>query len=259
MSPRTARIEGDPPNPVSFRTEVFKAGTVFPRKRQAWGELNYALSGVCEFEIDGARYLSPPHYGIWIPPGVPHEAWNRHDIRYVCVYVERRLCKNLPSTPCTLGLSLLLKAILADFDEREVTLPATREDLRLAQVLVDQIRLAPRFESYLPMPEDALLVSILHRLQADPGNRISAARLAGEAGTTERTLSRRCQEQLGMSFNEWRQRLKLVSALALLDEGEPVFRIAQRLGYGNASAFITMFRRMTGTSPMQARRREGRM
>lgn len=254
MARRPARIEGDPPEPVSFRTELFEGGTVFPRKRQPWGELNYALSGVCEFDIEGKRYLSPPHYGIWIPPGVSHEAWNRHDIRYVSVYVAPALCGPLPQAPSTLALPPLLKAILADFAARDVTLPKAEEDLRLAHVLVDQIRRAPRFESYLPFSEDPMLGPILAALQADPGDRGPAAEWARKAGTTERTLSRRCRDQLGVSFNEWRQRLRVVAALALLDEGEPVHRIAERLGYGNPSAFIAMFRRVTGASPTQTRR-----
>jgi AraC-like DNA-binding protein len=254
MAARPAHIEGDPPEPVSFRTELFKGGTVFPRKRQPWGELNYALSGVCEFDIEGEHYLSPPHYGIWIPPGISHEAWNRHDMRYVSVYVDRSLCAPLPPAPSTLGLSPLLKAILADFAARDVMQPKTAEDLRLAEVLVDQIRLAPRFESYLPFSEDALLSPILTALQEKPGDRRSLAEWARKAGTTERTLSRRCQDQLGISFNDWRQRLKLVAALALLDAGAPVHRIADQLGYSNASAFIAMFRRLTGTSPTQIRK-----
>jgi AraC-like DNA-binding protein len=147
-----------------------------------------------------------------------------------------------------------LNAILADFAARDVTVPVTAEDLRLALVLVDQIRLAPRFDRYLPLSGDALLAPVLRALQANPGDRRSLAEWARTMETTERTLSRRCQEKLGISFNEWRQRMKLVAALALLDAGEPVQQIALKLGYANASAFIAMFHRLTGTSPMQMRR-----
>jgi AraC-like DNA-binding protein len=147
----------------------------------------------------------------------------------------------------------LLKAILADFAARDITMPETTEDLRLAQVLVDQIRSAPRCESYLPFSDDPLLGPVLSALQADPGDRHSQAEWARRMGTTERTLSRRCQDDLGLSFNEWRQRLKLVAALSLIEAGEPVHRIASQLGYSNASAFIAMFRRLTGTSPTQMR------
>ncbi len=253
MSSRPPRIKGDPPNPVSFRTENYRAGTVFPKKSQPWGELNYAITGVCEFDIEGMRYLSPPHYAIWLPPDTMHGAHNQHDLRYVTVYVERALCASLPDKPSTLSISPLLKAILADFAARDVTIPETAEDLRLAQVLVDQIRLAPWRESYLPLSDDPLLGPVLSALQSAPGDRHSLAEWARRMGTTERTLSRRCQNDLGLSFNEWRQRLKLVAALSMIEAGEPVHRIATQLGYSNASAFIAMFRRLTGTSPTQMR------
>jgi AraC-like DNA-binding protein len=253
MSSRPPRIEGDPPNPVSFRTENYRAGTVFPKKSQPWGELNYAITGICEFDIEGMRYLSPPHYAIWLPPQTMHGAAIQHDLRYATVYVERALCANLPDKPSTLSISPLLKAILADFAARDVTIPETAEDLRLAQVLIDQIRLAPRCESYLPLSDDPLLGPLLSALQADPGDRHSLAEWARRMGTTERTLSRRCQDDLGLSFNEWRLRLKLVAALSMIEAGEPVHRIATQLGYSNASAFIAMFRRLTGTSPTQMR------
>ncbi|TCR91809.1 helix-turn-helix transcriptional regulator [Rhizobium sp. BK376] len=251
MKSSAPRTQGDPPKPVSFRTENYKGGTRFPPARQDWGELNYALVGVVEFNVEGVRYLSPPHYAIWLPPDTLHDAWNQHDIRYVTIYVERALCADLPATTSTLSISPLLKAILADFASRDVTAPETAEDLRLAQVLVDQIRLARRFDSYLPLSSDALLGPILRSLQEHPGDRRSLAEWARMVKTTERTLSRRCQDELGMSFNEWRQRMKLIAALALLDAGQPVQEIARQLGYSNASAFIAMFHRLTGISPTQ--------
>ena len=253
MPVRSPRLEGVPPSPVSFRTESYAAGTVFAAKSQSWGELNYALLGVAELDIEGIRYLSPPHYAIWIPPDTRHEARCPNDVRYVTVYVARELCADLPRTPQTLSISPLLKAILADFATRDIGLPLTSEDLRLAQVLVDQIALARRCESYLPLSVDALLGPVLAALQAAPGDRRSLAEWARVMQTTERTLSRRCHDDLGMSFNEWRQRLKLVAALAMLEADTPVHRIAKQLGYGSASAFIAMFRRLTGNSPMQMR------
>ena len=58
-----------------------------------------------------------------------------------------------------------------------------------------------------------------------------------------------------MSFNDWRQRLRVVSALGMLDAGLPVQDVARRLGYSTPSAFIAMFQRLTGESPDSARRR----
>lgn len=246
-------IDGEPPEPIYFRTEHYRAGMVFPPRRQIWGELNYALQGVAEINIEGVRYLSPPQYAIWIPPDAEHDACNRHDIRYVTTYVARALCVDLPQRPCMLELSPLMKAVHADFAERGIRHPRTEADLRLAMVIVDRIRLARRFDHYLPGSDDPLLAPILATLQQSPGDRRSLADFARLAGTTERTLSRRFQERLGMSFNDWRQRLKVLAALSLLEEGRSVQEISRTLGYGNPSAFIAMFRRLMGASPARTR------
>lgn len=246
---KQGRIDGDAPSPVSFRTESFQRGTSFPPKTQTWGELNYALSGVCEIEVLGVRYLSPPAYGIWIPPQTEHSAWNHEEMIYVTVYVHSDLCKDLPTVVQTIALSPLLKAILADFSERHITSPATPEDQRLAMVLVDQVRIAPRYDSYLPFTGDDLISPIILALQSKPDERRSLAEWARLAGVTERTLSRRWQQGTGLSFNEWRQRQKLVVALSMLEQGEKVQSVATSLGYSDPSAFIAMFRRQTGFSP----------
>jgi AraC-like DNA-binding protein len=247
-------VDGRSPNPVSFRTEDFCAGMVFPARRQPWAELNFALTGIAEFTIEGERYLSPPHYAIWIPAGVDHHAWVPNDIRYVSVYIHNDRCDGLPAKPCTLGINALIKAILADFADRGLQCPESPADLRMVAVLLDQLRLAPRRESYLPTSDDPLLAPVLNALRDDPGDRRSLAEWARGLDVAERTLSRRFLQTLGVSFNDWRQRIKLVTAMALLDKGVPVHAIAERLGYGNASAFIAMFRQLTGLSPTDLRK-----
>ncbi|EZP31201.1 AraC family transcriptional regulator [Pseudomonas sp. RIT288] len=55
--------------------------------------------------------------------------------------------------------------------------------------------------------------------------------------------------QLKMSFNAWRQQLRLMEALPRLLAGDSVQRVAQDLGYGSARAFSAMFRRLLGDNP----------
>ena len=33
-----------------------------------WGDFNFSLNGILEYEIAGQIYLSPPNYGLWLPP-----------------------------------------------------------------------------------------------------------------------------------------------------------------------------------------------
>ncbi|WP_439899230.1 helix-turn-helix domain-containing protein [Pseudomonas gingeri] len=65
---------------------------------------------------------------------------------------------------------------------------------------------------------------------------------------------RRCQLDLGMSLAQWRQRLKVIRSLEMLREGATVEAVAFDLGYNSSSAFISMFRKLTGETPHEYRR-----
>ncbi|UNC52606.1 helix-turn-helix domain-containing protein [Enterobacter huaxiensis] len=74
--------------------------------------------------------------------------------------------------------------------------------------------------------------------------------IAEKFGYTVRTVNRRSYQLLGMSLGDWRQRLRVVKAIDLLEQGEKVEVevqvVAYTVGYRSASAFISMFHRMTG-------------
>ncbi|WP_461512735.1 helix-turn-helix domain-containing protein [Rhizobium mongolense] len=117
------------------------------------------------------------------------------------------------------------------------------------------MRRAPRQDTYLPTSQDRAL-SIVLALRRDPGDDRSLGQWASVVhGGSERTLSRRCQRDLGMPFVEWRQRLRLVHALSMLQDGLTVQTVALEMGYSTSSAFIAMFHRMTRATPDDFRKR----
>jgi AraC-like DNA-binding protein len=190
---------------------------------------------------------------VWLPPAVEHQGLNRLQACHASVYVAQRLCSPLPQAPCALTVSPLLRALLEHLGELPATASAAART-RLLQVLVDQLAQAPRAGSWLPGSADPLLAPVLHALEQQPGDPRALAELARAAHTTERTLARRCQRDLGMPFAEWRQRLRVVKALPRLEGGEKVETIALDLGYAGASAFIAMFRRLMGITPDEFRK-----
>ena len=207
-----------------------------------------------ELKLAGRHYLAPPQYGIWIPPEVAHVGLNRHEATFCSLYLARERCRRLPREACAVAVGPLLKALLEQLRARGIDTPRKPPDVRLVEVLVDELAAAPRQGTYLPTSEDPLLRPILTVLEARPDDQRTLADWASTVHATERTLVRRCQRDLGMSFGEWRQRLRVVRALALLEAGRSVESIALDLGYGSSSAFIAMFRRMSGTSPDKLRR-----
>jgi AraC-like DNA-binding protein len=242
------------PSPVYLRLDAFATNGECVSHAHPWGQLSYCATGVMQLTIAGQAYLSPPQYGIWIPPDIEHEATVRQAVIYHSAYIDASLCGQLPEACCALEMTPLLKSILADFAARRMEIPSSAEDIRLAQVLLDQIKLAPVAHHYLPGSTDQALAQLLNALHHDPACTLSLQQWADRLHMTERTLARRCQRELGMSFSEWRQRLRFLTALNMLESGETVQGVALELGYSTSSAFISMFQRLSGTTPDQFRR-----
>lgn len=242
------------PAPIVFRVATMPADAAYPQHRHAWGEFVYSFSGVMEIKLAGQHFLAPPHYGVWLPPHVEHMGLNRQEACHCSVYLAEALCEPLPRTPSALTVSPLVRALLDHLRLQSCTLPASVAHERLLRVLVDQLVAAPRAGSYLPTSQDPLLAPVLQALEDDPADNRPLAELARAAHTTERTLVRRCQRDLGMPFAEWRQRLRVVKALPRLESGEKVESIALGLGYGSSSAFISMFRRLMAVTPDEFRK-----
>ncbi|WP_019645859.1 AraC family transcriptional regulator [Novispirillum itersonii] len=245
------------PYPLYFRTACMPADAAYPSHRHPWGEFVYSYSGVMEVRVGDRQYLVPSQYGLWLPPDVEHQGLNRYEACHSSLYVSGAACARLPAVPCALEVSPLVRALLEHLRQTPPQVPDRPEDTRLLEVLVDQLTLARPAGSYLPTSTDSLLAPVLAALEADPGDNRPVAALARQAGTTERTLTRRCLRDLGMPLSEWRQRLRVVSAMTRLERGRKVETIARELGYGSPSAFIAMFRRLTGVSPDEYRRRNG--
>lgn len=245
----------DLPVPVMFRSAVTPAQGVYPHHQHAWGEFVYAFSGVMEVKLKNHHYLAPPQYGVWLPPRVEHVGLNRQESHHCSLYVSPTACGVLPASACALTVSPLVRALLEQLRDHPPAQPPSAEEARLLQVLLDQLAAAPCNNSYLPHSDDPLLGPVLQALETDPADNRTLAELAQTlAHTTERTLARRCQRDLGMSLAEWRQRLRVVRALPMLEAGHKVEAIALDLGYGSASAFIAMFRRMMRVTPDEFRR-----
>ena len=244
----------DLPAPVLFRSAVSPADGLYPHHQHAWGEFVYSFSGVMEVKVARDHLLAPPQFGIWLPPRLEHVGLNHKESHHCSLYVSAAVCGVMPAGPCALTVSPLVRALLEHLRDQPPALRPTEQEQRLMAVLLDQLAQSPCTHSYLPHSNDALLAPVLKALETNPSDNRTLAEFAVVAHTTERTLARRCERDLGMSLVEWRQRLRVVRALPLLEVGQKVETIAFDLGYGSASAFIAMFKRLMGVTPDEFRR-----
>ncbi|CND96881.1 AraC family transcriptional regulator [Yersinia kristensenii] len=242
------------PQNLSFRCEIYNAHTEFLPHTHSYGQLICVKSGVLAMNIGGQRFLAPPEFSVWIPAGVEHSSYNRKPMHFRAIDIALELCDGLPLSACLINVSPIFNAIVENCFSRGVLMPESEPDMRLGCVLIDQLKVSPVQCTYLPTSQDKLLSPILTALERCPSDNTSLALWAKRVYTTERTLSRRCQQELGMAFSEWRQRLRFLHAISLLEQGLTVQSVALDVGYSSASAFIAMFQQVSGTTPERFRR-----
>jgi AraC-like DNA-binding protein len=125
----------------------------------------------------------------------------------------------------------------------------TEEQTHIAAVIYDEIRNSPQERVGAAMPTDPRVLRIACAIANNPADNRSLDEWACWAGISMRTLTRRFVDETGLSFTEWRLRVRLMRALELLAARTPVTTVAFDLGYETVSAFIAMFRRYFGVTP----------
>lgn len=246
---RIASSESHPDSILFFRCEEANADTEYVSHTHEWGQIICVRSGVFVLSIDGQRFLAPSGFALWIPPKVEHASHNHKPTWFRSININIQFCQDMPKQACLLSLGLISHAIIESFFVRNIMVPDTVQDRRLCQVLIDQLQTEPLQHNYLPNSDDKYLAPILQALEMNPADNTTLAQWAKKVYSTERTLARRCQKELGMSFSEWRQRLRFLYSISLLEQGKTVQNIAFDVGYSSTSAFISMFRHIAGVTP----------
>ncbi|RVU32550.1 AraC family transcriptional regulator [Neptunomonas marina] len=246
------------PEPIFHQVRQMPANTVYLPHQHQWGEFVFSFSGVLEMKAEGLEFRVPPNFGLWHPPGCEHHGGNTHASLHCSLYIDAALAheRGMPDRTCALLINPMLQAILNHLRHHPPQSPYTVQESKLLDVVLDQLVASPATGSYLPNSSDGTLIKVLNYLKDDPANSQPLSAIAEYFGTTERTLARKARRDLGMPLSEWRQRLKVMRSIVLLQEGMSVESVALDLGYSTASAFIAMFRRLLNTTPDEYRKQQ---
>ncbi|MGY4567820.1 AraC family transcriptional regulator [Bradyrhizobium sp. USDA 3256] len=96
----------------------------------------------------------------------------------------------------------------------------------------------------------------IERLRSDSDADVSLAALATDAGLSRFHFCRAFKESTGLSPHAWLRQHRLEQAMNMLrDTDASVVSIAAALGYGSQTAFAAAFRKLTGETPSDWRRR----
>jgi len=240
--------------PFYFRYGHLEPETEIEPHAHQWGQLNRISLGLLEMTVESHRLTAPAEYLIWVPANQVHACSIRQATDYISVYVAEPLAQRLPPIPCLIPQTPLVRALFEDFAARHITARTDDWDMRQFELMIELLARAGHTDSYLPDSQDRQLDPILQAIRLDPADNTTLQTWAARVHSTERTLARRFQSELGMSFVQWRNRVRLLRALVWLKEDCSVQEIALALGYGTPSAFIAMFRKQLGFSPERYRR-----
>lgn len=219
-----------------------------PMHQHAAGQLLGSLSGLLQVSTATATWVVPATHAVWLPPHAPHGLRSVGPFEGWSVYVIEEASGPLPSETKVLKLSSLLCEVVARVSTWRGP-PRDERELRLAEVLLDEVAALEEEPFGLPMPRDPRIASsasaVLADLAANKGLEASAAAI----GVAPRTLARRFLAETGFTFGAWRQRARCMRAMEALAEGKSVTEVAFDLGYSNVSAFVEMFKRSVGVTP----------
>ena len=100
------------------------------------------------------------------------------------------------------------------------------------------------------------LLCAIERLRSDSDADVSLAALAAEAGLSRFHFCRAFKESTGLAPHAWLRQHRLEQAMNMLrDTDASVMSVAAALGYASQTAFAAGFRKLTGETPSDWRRR----
>ncbi|WP_229402723.1 helix-turn-helix transcriptional regulator [Micromonospora okii] len=194
-----------------------------------------------------AAFVGPDEV-FWAHRAVTHEvhAADRQSVYRICLREVPAALDGLRAGVAAIdaGAARLVLALTErGYDERDA--PEARRRIMAG--------LTPR-----PQPADdrpaggpGVAVAVATALAQDPGDPTGLAEWAERLHVSVKTLQRDFAREFGMSYSQWRTRMRLRASLALL-ETRPVGEVARRIGYASPSAFISAFAREYGCTPGRA-------
>lgn len=252
-----AHIDDLPQLVVGYARDLAPGDSILPHSHRK-AQLVFASEGVMTVTTDRGAFVVPPQYAVWMPAGVVHRINTRGPLAMRTLYIRESAAPGLPADVCVLRVSRLLRELVLAAVAAPASYPPDGPEMRMMQVILDQLQAQPQAPLALAMPLDRRLRKVAEALYEDPSDNRGLEEWARVAGASARTLARLFQSETGLSFRAWRQQLRLQRALELLSEGVPVTAVALDLGYESPSAFTAMFRRTLGSSPTRYLRRTAR-
>ena len=224
-------------------------------------QLEYAFHGTVEVETATAHFLLPPQQAAWVPSGVDHRTTIGTTVRTISVFFESGLVPDPGGRVRILAVPPVLREMMI-YAGRWPIGRSRSDPVADAYFIVLGRLVSEALDSeaplFLPTSSDPVLAVALSWTREN----LDAATIgeaASHVGLSERSLRRRFEAGLGMSWRNYLIQARLLRAMALLAEpGPSILHVANAVGFESLSSFNRAFRVRTGVTPSAYRRQRAR-
>lgn len=211
------------------------------------GQLIYPELGGLLLETAGSMIRLAPDRAAWIPNGVAHAVLIDRSFRYHSLYIEPAFFSS--DAVFVMAVRPLLRELILDAEHWSSHADERHLADAKARVLVGEIRRAPFMSSGIAIPDDKRIARICREIERDPSGTKSLDDWAREVGASAKTIQRCFNASTGMSFQQWRNRVRMTKALELHARGTRLLDIALAVGYSTEGAYAQAFKKFYGYPP----------
>lgn len=210
-------------------------------------QLSIPTNGSIYILIEDKLFIVPCGFAVFIPANSPHAIEKINNKTIIDnLYFDSTYDKYLPNIATTLPLSSLSRLIIAKICSFEYEEFNTSKIQNLLNVLFDEFSENIEQNYSLVVPKNKVLYKIYQLFVNSCDLYPSLDECAQHVNISSRTLLRIFKSELNISFIVWKQQFLFIKALALLEKEKSTSTVAYKLGYNSDSAFISMFKKMSG-------------
>src|SRR6185437_14737991 len=210
-------------------------------------QLSIPVNGVMYVIVEDDLFIIPPGMAVFIPKNVKHCVQKISEQTIIENIFFTDIYKNyLPKAGRSFYLSPLAATVISKICTFSIDEFGSNKVMNLISVLLDELDEKRMLSYSLKIPKSPALFKIYELFACSIDYLPSLTDAAKLVNVSSRTLLRMFKNELGVSFVLWKQQLIFIKALELLMKEKSTTVVAYKLGYNSDSAFITMFKKMSG-------------
>ncbi len=215
----------------------------------------YAFEDSVEVVSQHARYKVPHQFAAWIPAGFVHRT-AIHKVRSGSVFLGPGMIASPVDSVRVIPVSNLMREMII----HAMRWPMDGEDDESRRTyfgcfaMLCREWLAREVTLVLPSSDDPRIEAIADFTRAHLAT-VTLEQVCHAVAMSPRTLRRHFHKAMGLSWEEYRLRLRMYTAIDELDTTtKPIGIVAADVGYASQAAFAKAFRTIMGIGPAAYRR-----